>query len=67
MTRVDCPVNVSAKLGDYTCPPSSVIVIKQNQWHNIVVSEDAKILIVENADIGKENTEYIEFGYEMVK
>ena len=42
-------------------------VIKQNQWHNIVVSEDAKILIVENADTGKENTEYIEFGYEMVK
>ena len=30
MTRVECPVNVSAKLGDYTCPPSSVMAAYNN-------------------------------------
>ena len=36
-------------------------VVKQNQWHNIIVSEDAKVLIVENVDTGRENTEYMEY------
>lgn len=36
-------------------------VIKQNQWHNIVVSKTAKVLIVENEDTGRENTEYMDF------
>ena len=36
-------------------------VVKQNQWHNIIVSEDAKVLIVENVDTGRENTDYMEY------
>ena len=32
--------------------------VKKGVWHSIAVSEDAKVLIVENADTGKENSEY---------
>lgn len=30
-------------------------------WHNILVTEDAKVLIVENADTGKHNSDYMFF------
>ena len=40
--------------------PEQIYVVEKNQWHNIIVSNDAKILIVENADTGLENTEYME-------
>ena len=36
-------------------------IVKKNAWHNIMVSEDAKVLIVENADTCRENTEYMEY------
>lgn len=32
--------------------------VKQNAWHTVLVSRDASILIVENNDTGKDNTEY---------
>ena len=38
-------------------------VVKKSAWHNIVVSEDAKVLIVENADTGKNNSEYLPFRF----
>lgn len=38
-------------------------VVKKSAWHNIVVSEDAKVLIVENADTGKANSEYLPFRF----
>ncbi len=38
-------------------------VVKKSAWHNIVVSEDAKVLIVENADTGKDNSEYLPFRF----
>ena len=41
--------------------PGKLYVVKQNQWHNIIVSEDAKVLIVENVNTGQENTEYMEY------
>lgn len=34
--------------------------IKQGEWHNIRVSRDARVLIVENADTGRENSEYMD-------
>ena len=36
--------------------------VKQGLWHNIQVSKDALVLLVENADTGKENTEYLPYG-----
>ncbi|OGN93402.1 MAG: hypothetical protein A2Z71_04880 [Chloroflexi bacterium RBG_13_50_21] len=32
--------------------------IKRNVWHSLVLSQDASILIVENQNTGKDNTEY---------
>lgn len=34
--------------------------VKAGAWHNILMSEDAKVLIVENHNTGLENTEYFE-------
>ena len=36
-------------------------VVKKSAWHNIVVSEDARVLIVENKNTGKHNSEYLPF------
>lgn len=33
--------------------------VKQGAYHNILVSKDAKVLIVENNDTGDENSDYI--------
>ena len=30
------------------------------EWHHIVVSEDALVMVVENSDTSKENTEKVE-------
>lgn len=38
-------------------------VVKKSAWHNIVVSEDAKVLIVENKNTGKHNSEYLPFKF----
>ena len=32
--------------------------VKRNAWHSIILSRDAMILLVENRDTGRENTEY---------
>jgi len=32
--------------------------VKQGVWHTVLLSQDASILIVENSDTGKDNTEY---------
>lgn len=42
--------------------PGQLYVVKQDAWHNILVSQDAKVLIIENADTGRENTEYMEYS-----
>ena len=40
--------------------PFKMYNVKQAVWHAIVVSEDAKVLIVENRDTTEANSEYIE-------
>lgn len=35
--------------------------VRKGVWHNIKVSEDAKVFIVENDDTTRDNTEYITF------
>lgn len=32
--------------------------VKQGVWHHIFLSKDAKVLVIENSDTGKANTEY---------
>lgn len=36
-------------------------VVAKGAWHNIRVSPDAKVLVIENSDTGKENSEYMDF------
>jgi ureidoglycolate hydrolase len=39
--------------------------VKQDVWHAVLLSTDASILIVENRDTGKENTEYCNLSAEI--
>ena len=41
--------------------PCRLYNVKAGTWHNIRVSRDAKVLVIENSDTGKENTEYMEY------
>ncbi|MBQ3356201.1 MAG: cupin [Oscillospiraceae bacterium] len=35
--------------------------VKQGVWHNVIVSRDVKILIVENSNTSEENSDYLYF------
>lgn len=39
--------------------PEAVYNVLKGEWHHIVVSEDATVLVVENSDTSKENTEKV--------
>lgn len=36
-------------------------VVKKGEWHNIIVSRDAKVIVVENSNTSKQNSEYMPF------
>ena len=38
--------------------PLKVYNVRAGAWHNIFVSRDARVLVIENADTSKDNTEY---------
>ncbi len=40
--------------------PLKIYNVRAGAWHNIVVSPDARVLVVENADTSKDNTEYLD-------
>ena len=40
--------------------PQKVYNVRAGAWHNIVVSQDARVLVVENADTSKDNTDYLD-------
>ncbi len=44
-----------------TMEPCRLYNVRAGTWHNIRVSRDARVLIVENSDTGKQNSEYIYF------
>jgi len=48
---VKVPQRIEMKIGD-------IYNVKKNTWHTIVLSKDAKVILVENEDTGKENTDY---------
>lgn len=39
--------------------PNTVYDVDIGEWHHIVVSEEATVLVVENSDTSKENTEKV--------
>lgn len=40
---------------------NKLYVVKKAVWHNVVMSEDAKFIIIENHSTCKENSEYMNF------
>lgn len=46
--------------GVYGVPmqPHKLYNVKKGAWHGVLMSKDATILLVENTDTGKDNTEY---------
>lgn len=38
--------------------------VKRNAWHTVLLSEDASVLIIENKDTGKHNSEYFDLSAE---
>lgn len=47
--------------------PGMLYNVKQDAWHTVLLSRDASILIVENRDTGKDNTEYCSLSPELKK
>lgn len=45
------PQTIEMKIGD-------IYNVKKNTWHTIVLSRDAKVIIVENEDTGKDNSNF---------
>jgi mannose-6-phosphate isomerase-like protein (cupin superfamily) len=45
--------------------PCKIYNVPQGTWHHIVVSEDVAVLVVENSDISKDNTEKKFLGEEI--
>ena len=46
---------------EYRMEPNKIYNVKRAVWHAVKVSEDAKLLIVENHNTATENNEYIHF------
>lgn len=38
--------------------------VKRNAWHTILLSRDASVLLVENNDVGRHNSEYVSLSTE---
>ena len=45
--------------------PGKMYNVKRRVWHAVVLSGDASILLVENCDTGKENSDYYQLTSEM--
>ncbi|MCQ2419174.1 MAG: hypothetical protein MJ085_05240 [Clostridia bacterium] len=41
-----------------TMEPFKVYNVRKGAWHNILVSEDAKVLVIENDNTSEQNSEY---------
>jgi len=50
-TLVTISRTIEMKIGD-------VYNVKKNTWHTIVLSQNAKVILVENEDTGKDNSHY---------
>ena len=53
---------IGESMEEYPMESHKIYNVKQGVWHRIVTSEDAKVLIVENHNTSKDNSEYCEKG-----
>ena len=47
--------------------PGKIYNVKKSVWHTVVLSQDGSILIVENQDTVKENSDYFSLGTDQRK
>ncbi len=47
---------------DVEMKPGTLYNVRKNAWHCCVLSRDATILLIENKDTGKQNTDYLPLG-----
>ena len=50
---------IGEQMKEVKMKPGAMYNVKKALWHNIRVSRDAVVMIVENEDTGKENSEYL--------
>jgi len=55
---------IGEEMTAYPMERNKIYNVKQGVWHRITVSRDAKVLIVENHNTSKDNSEYLEKGNE---
>ena len=48
-----------------TMEPGKIYNIRRNTWHTVLLSQDASVLIVENYDTGKQNSEFTSLSSEV--
>ena len=56
-TQVTDPRTMEMKIGD-------IYNVKKNTWHTIVLSQNAKVILVENENTGKDNSHYHQLNHE---
>lgn len=49
---------IGKEMTEYPLEPGKIYNVKAASWHQLQMSEDAKVLIVENRDTGRSNSEY---------
>lgn len=53
---------IGEEMQPYPMEQGKIYNVKKASWHQIIVSTDAKVLVVENSDTTKDNSEYIYFA-----
>lgn len=49
-----------SKVDIVSMKPNEIYNVPQNIWHHVLLSKEARVLIIENSDTGSKNTEYVE-------
>ncbi|MBR6790638.1 MAG: cupin domain-containing protein [Oscillospiraceae bacterium] len=50
---------IGKEMQEYKMEPGKIFNVKAGTWHQLQMSEDGKVLIVENRDTGRANSEYL--------
>ena len=53
---------VGEKAARVPMEPLKLYNVRAGQWHHILVSPDARVLVAENADTSKDNTDYLDLA-----
>ncbi len=54
-------MNQEGKLSKFEMETGKVYNVPKANWHNVIISEDGVVMVVENADTCRDNAEYMDF------